>query len=372
MDQHLRYHILGLLSCLCLTHCVYYGDLHGQSRKLNPSQLEQSHFYQPGVGPKQLGVWTRFHDPELNRLICIALADSPTMYAAEARVRQASSIASGAAAGLWPTLDLSGYIQRQRFSQRGLVPPPFNGQTFDIMTLGFDFNYEFDFWGKNRETLKAAIGEERAATNAAKQTQLILAAAIADTYFRLQGALAQEKIVEKNQKLNERILRIAQNRNRHGLVSQIPVKTVEQNLQAVVLILQDYHQQEMLARNQLAVLIGKNPLTTHLNTIPLAFKFYHIDLPHSLPANLIANRPDLCAAKYRAEAAAHRINVAKARFYPDINLMALFSYQNVGLQQIFNRDNQNNAITAAVDLPIFDAGSRRAQLKRQYADMMWR
>ena len=165
-----------------------------------------------------------------------------------------------------------------------------------------------------------------------------------------------------------RLLGISKIRNQHGLISKIPVKTVEKNYQAAKLVYQEYHQQEVLTRNQLAVLLGKNPLTTQFITHPFAFEFHSVELPKYLPANLLAHRPDLHAAKYRAEAAAHRINVAKARFYPDINLMSLFSYQNVGLQQIFNRDNQNNAIMAAVDLPIFDAGLRRAQLRQHYAE----
>ena len=84
--------------------------------------------------------------------------------------------------------------------------------------------------------------------------------------------------------------------------------------------------------------------------------------PNSLTANVLAARPDISAMKLRAEAAAHRINVAKARFFPNINLSALFSYQSLELNHLFENQSQNNAITGAIDLPIFDAGLRQAEL----------
>jgi outer membrane protein TolC len=82
----------------------------------------------------------------------------------------------------------------------------------------------------------------------------------------------------------------------------------------------------------------------------------------------LAQRPDIYAAKWRTLSAANRINVAKARFFPDINLNLLFSYQSVGLGHLFDRTSQNNGITGAVDLPIFDAGLRRANLGEKFAE----
>lgn len=364
----LRRYLLCLLSCLVLTHCAYYGDLHSSSQPLNMTELAKPTTYQPKNGPRQLGVWTRFKDPQLNQLICAALANSPTMANAKARVRDAEYLASGVASNLWPSLDFSGYLQRQRFSERGLAPPPFNGKTFSITTLALNFNYEFDFWGKNKSAFNAALGEQFAALADANQACLILSAAVANTYFQLLGVIEQTRLARENLQLNERILRITLDRNKHGIASAIPVKTIENNLQAAKLTFAQYQQIEALARHQLAVLVGKNPWTTNILTRPFKYQRTAIRLPACLPANLLAKRPDIHAAKYRAEAAAQQINVAKALFYPDFNLNALFSYQNVGLVKVFNPQNQNNAITGAVDLPIFDAGRRRANLGAKYAE----
>ena len=76
--------------------------------------------------------WKKFNDPQLNQLITIALIDSPTMKIAENRLRKASELTKLAISSLWPTIDLSGYVERERFAEFGLIPPPFNGGTFNI------------------------------------------------------------------------------------------------------------------------------------------------------------------------------------------------------------------------------------------------
>jgi NodT family efflux transporter outer membrane factor (OMF) lipoprotein len=171
-------------------------------------------------------------------------------------------------------------------------------------------------------------------------------------------------------KLSRQQLIIASKRSHQGIDSVIPLKTLENNLQSATQLQAEVQQAKQLAEHQLAVLMGNNPLASEILIQPTPDFNYKIPVKSNLPANLLANRPDIQAAKWRAQAAAHRINVAKARFFPDINLNALFSYQGVstGFAHLFDPGNQTNAVTAAIDLPIFDAGLRRANLGARYAD----
>ena len=368
----MRPYLLLLIYCFGLTSCAYYGDIHGNSQPFNAASLSIRHVYKKP--PVSIHIshnhhwWEKFKDPELNQLIDAALSDSPNMHVAYARVRQAQHLAAEASSSLWPSVDFSGYAQRQRFSATGLVPPPFNGEIFNIGTAGLNFNYEFDFWGKNRQTLIAKVSEECAARADLAQAQLIISAAVANTYFQLLNNIKQAKIAEINAQISTRISLITLERASHGINSAIPVKRKETDAQADKLIVEQYRQAELLSRHQLAVLLGKNPFTTKIETQQFAFHPYHISLPSSLPAHLLAERPDIYAAKSRALAAASRIKVAKAYFFPDINLAALFSYQSINLNQLFTHQNQNNAVTGAIDLPIFDAGARRANLGEKYAE----
>jgi len=358
---HIR--LFCLLWCvLSLTSCVYYGDLHTKAKPFSTTDLNTSHLYNAKPGITSTEWWNRFHDPELNLLISSAIAGSPDMQIAESRVRRAQAIVEGATAPLWPSIDFSGYIQRQKLSEFGLIPPPFNGRTFNIGELGFNLNYDFDFWGKNRQILASRISEKCASQADLAQARLILSAAVADTYFQLLNNQAQQQLALENLQLTREISDIVLERARHGIESDIPVKTALANVQLARLSVDQYRQAEMLAQNQLAILLGKNPFATTIITHHFTYHKQHVSLARSLPANLLAQRPDIYAAKLRAEAAAHEINVAKSRFFPNISLTSLFSYESVGLGHLFDVASQNNAITGAVDLPIFDAGARRANL----------
>jgi NodT family efflux transporter outer membrane factor (OMF) lipoprotein len=353
-----------------MSGCAYYGDIHSHSRPLTPVRLSKLHTYRPPSAPILASShwWQRFKDPQLNQLIEEALCDSPTLQIAISRLKRAQHLTEEVSSLLWPTIDFEGYVQRQRFSTFGLAPPPFNGRTFNIGTLALNFNYEFDFWGKNRQLLFANIHEACAAQAELLEARLILSTAVASTYFQLRSNLEQVSIAASQWQASQQILQIASVRFKRGIDSDIPVKTIQANAQAQKQTLEQYRQAALLSQHQLAVLLGRNPFTTEITVKPWVFHAYQVALPPCMPASLLAQRPDIYAAKFRAEAAANYIKVAKARFFPNINLNGLFSYQSVGLGRLFNPQSQNNAITGTVDLPIFDAGARRANLRVRYAE----
>lgn len=366
----MQYRLLLLFVFSNLTGCLYYGDIHGNSKSLTEAELATPHVYaKPSTNPKKTtGWWNQFHDPQLNQLIDIAIQDSPNMKIAESRVKRAEYLAKNAAAPLWPFINLNGYVQRQRFSEFGLAPPPFNGQTFNIGDLALNFNYEFDFWGKNRENLAAAISEQEAIKADLAESSLIISAAVANTYFQLLSTITERKLAEDNAEQTSKISAIIADREKRGIESNIPVKTALANIQSAQLSVLQFRQTEALLKNQLSILLGKNPYSTKIITKTFVYEPYFSTLPTSLTANILANRPDIYAAKLRAEAAAHQIKVAKAGFFPDINLSALFSYQSIELNKLFEPGSQNNAITGAINLPIFDAGARRANLGIKYSE----
>jgi len=365
-------HIRQLLTCIlftCLTGCLYHGDIHSHTKAITINELNTHHIYQAQPTPPHTQAWwEQFHDATLNQLITTALASSPTMQTAQARIRRAQALTQAAGSLLLPTVDFSGYLQRQRFSQFGLVPPPFNGKTFNIGELGLNFNYDFDFWGKNREILAARISETCAAEADLAQSRLIISSAVAAAYFNLLNNIALEHLAKQNLIVTKDISQIVLYRAKHGIDSDIPLKTALANTSSAQLNLDQLKQAEMLSRNQLAVLMGKNPFTTDIITPRFIYHHYTVTLPKPLTANLLAKRPDIYAAKLRAEAASHQVNVSQTRFFPDMNLNGLLSYQSINIGKLLAPGSQNNAITGAVDLPIFDAETRRADLAVKYAE----
>lgn len=361
-----RFLLISLL-CLPISGCFLYGDLHSYVKPYDPAELSVKHVYPIPKATSNTVWFTKFNDPQLNQLIEVALHDSPDMATAQARIQQARSLAKGAYAALWPNVDFSGYIQRQQFPTYGLAPPPYNGLAFNIAELGFNLNYQIDFWGKNRAIFASALSQAFAQDAELADTQLTLSSAVATAYFQLLGSIDQLHLAKDNLKLLQEQANIVLGRAKQGIESDIPVKTAIANAQSAALNVEEYKRIELISRHQLAVLLGKNPFNTEIITPNSTYQNKGFPVPDIIPANLLGQRPDIIAARELTQAAAHQIKAARANFYPNVNLSGLLSLQTVLLKELFNPLSQNNAITGAVDLPIFDAGARRANLGAKYA-----
>ncbi len=367
----MRFLLIGLL-IPGIAGCVNYIGIHEHSIPDSPASLAAVHRYPlPATSPQRIGPcqwWDKFNDPQLNTLINIALADSPHIQIAQSRLERAQHIAEEAGAALWPNVDMTGYVRRERFTKNGLIPPPFNGTTQTPSELALNFNYELDFWGKNRQTLAARISQARAEEANMAQAELMLSTAVASAYFQLQDDLALAELLKKILRQRQALLRTIQMRAEHSITSAIPVSSAKIQVEIFAVILARAQQDIMVKRHQLAVLIGKNPFTTQISVKNFNYNPKILALPAVLPAHLLARRPDITVTLWRVEAAAHQVKVEKARFFPDINLMALLSFQSITLSKLFNFQSRDWAVQAAFSLPIFDAGYLRADLKARYSE----
>jgi NodT family efflux transporter outer membrane factor (OMF) lipoprotein len=365
----LRY-FLAIFCLLSLSGCVNYAGIHSHAQASDEAMLNSSYADEPvkKVSCHTGRWWTVFHDPQLNNYIETALASSPDLAVAQSRVRQAQSIAALAGSNLYPGIDSYGEITRERITRVGLFPPPYGGNTYTETNFGFNFNYEFDFWGKNRQTLNARLSEERAVEFDYAQSRLVLATAVASSYFQLQSVESQLRLAEDLQSQNQELLNIITVRAKHGVESDIPVSTANAEMQVTRITVAQLKESVKLSQHQLAALMGKNPMTTNITAAKFSYHQNLFVLPKIIPANLLARRPDLAAARLRVQMAAHDINAAKARFYPNINLVALLSLQSYTLNEAFGLPARDMAIGSAIDLPVFDAGARRAGLSQRYAE----
>jgi len=245
--------IRALLVCLfavtSLSGCLYYGDIHGNSKRLTETDLSQKHVYKIPPLVKTSNWWDSLHDPQLNQLISVALADSPDLKSAEARVRRAQHIAEESASSLWPSLDLNGYAYREHFSYYGLIPPPFNGMTFNIGNVALNFKYEFDFWGKNREMLAAKVSEECATIGDLAEARLVISTAVASTYFQLLNEIEQTRIAKAYWRSSKELYKIVLDLGKNGIESDIPIKTAITSVQTAALTIDQYRQAAMIFIN---------------------------------------------------------------------------------------------------------------------------
>jgi NodT family efflux transporter outer membrane factor (OMF) lipoprotein len=368
----LRWYLFTLVSLLCLTGCVNYAGIHSNAKPTDNFMLHSSYSDQTPPQKKICCLtknwWTRFKDPELNRLISVALCDSPTLQVAESRVREAQHIAELMGSNLFPSLNFDSEISRERITETGLLPPPLGGNTYTETNVALNFNYEFDFWGKNRQALASKISLANASKADYFQARLVLATAVASTYLQLQSNELQLKLSEAILQQQNELANIVVVRAQHGVESDIPVTSANADTQSLRISVSQLREQVKLSQHELAALIGKNPFTTVITARKFHYDPSLVVIPKVIPANLLARRPDLIAARMRAESAAHEINAAKARFYPNVNLLMFLSLQSFTLQKTFILPSRDNSVGLALDLPIFDAGARRANLSGKYAE----
>lgn len=365
--------LLVLTSLFCvstLAGCKLHSVIHSDTPKIDAASLAVMHVYKIPAKNADIPV-SRFQDRQLDRLVAEALVNAPDIRSAQARVMRAEEVVKGTVSTLWPAATLNGSFNQQHFSFQGVVPPPFNELVFDqarIGNLGLNFNYELDFWGKNRETLASKLGEAFASQMDLAETQLILRSKVASAYFELQNDIIQQQLAKQSVHLLKELEDIVLDRAKQGIESDIPVKTAITNTQAARLSIEDYKRREMSSRHQLAVLMGKNPFNTQIVTGQFTYKPGQLSIPKVMSVNILSQRPDIAASCALADSAAHQINVARAAFFPDINLSGILSMQNFYFSQLFHVDLQTEGVKAALSLPIFDAGARKANLGIKHAN----
>jgi NodT family efflux transporter outer membrane factor (OMF) lipoprotein len=306
--------------------------------------------------------WRSFGDPQLDALVTEAIADSPTLKIAEARVRQAESFRQIEAAALLPRVDGSLSSTRERFSTNGTTPHPINGtwQTVNqgMLTVG----YEIDFWGKNRAAVEAAVGRRNASEVDQYAARLVVASAVVQAYVTYQEINDQLALAQRQLEIDQKVLRLTQRRFAAELDSQVDIKQAQAAVPATQASIAALNEAVELSRNRLAALLGKGPdrgrqITTPKMQMPLS-----VSVPSNVPAELLGRRPDVIAQRWRVEAAMQDIKVAKAQFYPNVNLAAFAGLQSLGFDAFTLGTSRVLGISPAVNLPIFEGGRLRGNL----------
>jgi NodT family efflux transporter outer membrane factor (OMF) lipoprotein len=318
------------------------------------------------------GWWKTYGDPQLDTLIAEGLAGSPSVASAEARLRRARSQMDGARGTLAPQVSASASASQQKQSYNYLTPAGMTPEGWnDYGRASLDFSWELDFWGKNRAALAAATSEAVAAGADADQARLALSAAIASNYAELARLYSALDTATAARDLRAKTAELFGKRFEHGLETRGSVGQAESrraSSEAEVLSLEE---QVALQKNRIAALLGAGPDRALSITRPRVDFTRAFTLPGTLSAELIGRRPDLLAARLRAEAAARRIHVYRAQFYPNVNLSAFIGVQSFGIDMLRESGSDIGSVGPAITLPIFNGGRLRAQLRggeAEYAD----
>ncbi|MBA3053343.1 MAG: efflux transporter outer membrane subunit [Sphingomonadales bacterium] len=317
------------------------------------------------------GWWRDYQDPQLDALIAEGLANAPDVAAAAARFRKAGALAGQARAALLPQLDAQGRVGFDKQSLntgsqaiKGFLPRGWNDGGQVAAALGFDV----DVWGRNRAALATATSEARAAAIEAQEARLMLAVGIASAYVDLDRLFAERDVRAHELKGAEDARRLMADRQANGLETRGNAAEAEALAARSRVALSQVDESLVLRRNQLAALLGAGPDRGLELTRPALVAPAPRGVPDGVTTDLVGRRPDVAAARQRVEAAASRIKVARADFFPAIRLDAMFGFQALGLDLLFAKDSAMGSVGPAVSLPIFHGGDLRGRYRGARAD----
>ncbi|GAB6196095.1 efflux transporter outer membrane subunit [Lysobacter xanthus] len=311
--------------------------------------------------------WRAFGDPQLHALVEEALAGQPALAAADARVRQAVAQAGLADAARQPTVGATAQYSGVLIPE-SVAPPPLGGEYKGVILLGLNIKYAPDLWGGDRARYEATIGQLRAAEVDAQAARVSLAANVVRAYIGLAQAYDALDVASAEATRSKGLLSLARQRARAGVDNQLPVRNAEALIASAGQQATAAQQQVDTTRNAIAALLGKGPDRGATIARPRLLKAPSPGVPSVVPSELLGHRPDVVAARWRAEAANRGISAAKAQFYPTVNLSALVGLAAGGLGDLLS----TNALVAqggpALSLPIFDGGRLRNNLEKSTAD----
>jgi len=307
-----------------------------------------------------------YGDAQLKRLVDLALQDSPTMAVAQARVRQADAAAGETRSAAGANLALDGQATREHYPEHGFYPYPIAGSTRTSGHIALDFSYDFDFWGRNRSALAAALGRAAASRADAQAAAGTLATSVARTYFQWQAADQHLRIAHTLETQRQALVERQARRVRAGLAPGADLAPLRADTDAPRQSIVQLETQRAQAERQLQALVGVHALPT-IESVPLPESNALPDADARL--DLLARRPEIAAARDRVQAALKDVDSQRAAFYPDISISALAGFDALQLSSLLHGANREIAATPAIHLPIFDAGRLRAGLDARRADV---
>ncbi len=306
--------------------------------------------------------WAAYHDEQLNRLVASAIKGNPRLQAAKDRIALAQSMADIRQGDRQPQLELDAASSRDRFTALQFIPPPWAGGTFWNNSAAASLSFDLDLWGKRKSAWQSSVDETKAVSAEAQEVRIELENAIVRGYVELAKAYSERDIAEKTQANLEQLVAIERKLEGAGMGTQLAVNDAEANLPIAKARMEAIDEGIAHLKNEIAALAGEGPGAMDEIKRP-ELKFDEpAGLPDRLPANLIGRRPDVAASRWHVESYREKIKVAKAAFYPDLNLLGLVGFQAIGFEQWLSKAAFMAGAGPALTLPLFDGGKRKAGL----------
>ncbi|HWS75687.1 MAG TPA: efflux transporter outer membrane subunit [Quisquiliibacterium sp.] len=309
----------------------------------------------PGPRPGLAGWWQQFNDPMLAALVDRALADSPDLRAAQARLRAAGAQLDVASAARYPAVSANASARGSGIEDAG------SAQSYGA---GLNASWEVDLFGRLRRGVEAAQADLEATAATLGSAQVSLAAEVALAYIDVRGLQARLDVSRRNLESQSETLQLTSWRAQAGLVGLLDVEQARASVEQVRAQIPVFEASLGQTRHRLSVLTGQPPaalagVLERPGPIPSA----PVSLALGIPAEVLRQRPDVLAAERALAAETARVGQAEAARYPSLALSGSLGLEALTLGGLTGGGASLWSIAAGLAAPVFDAGRLRAQVE---------
>jgi multidrug efflux system outer membrane protein len=299
--------------------------------------------------------WEVFQDIILKNLITEALGSNYDVKIAAARVQEARAQLGVARSEYFPAIDYNVGAQRSRFSGALLGLPGGEPSTSNLYHGWLTASWELDIWGRIRRSNEAARASLLGTEDARRGVWLTLVSDLAQAYFELLALDVRLQIARDSSDAYQGTYNVFLDRLQVGAASKLETSRAEGALGAAQATIPALESDIVAKENQVSVLLGRSP-----GPIPRGQPMYQQavvpTVPAGLPAALLERRPDLRQAEQKLVGANANIGVAKAAFFPQLSLTALFGRASPEVSALTGGTATIWAVAGMLSGPIFEGG----------------
>jgi NodT family efflux transporter outer membrane factor (OMF) lipoprotein len=300
--------------------------------------------------------WTLFQSPELNALMQRALANSPSLEAAQAALRQANETVAAQRGSFFPSVSGVLGAQRQKTSGASFGLPGLGSSIYTLNSASVDVSYTLDAFGGIRREVEALQAQSEYQQFALEAAYLSLTANIVTAAVTEASLRAQIKATEDIAASQQRQLDITSHRVTAGAASRADVLQQQAILQGTLATLPPLRSQLAQERNQLSAYIGGLPNDYNVNGFDLDSLTLPADLPVSLPSKFVEQRPDVRQYSALLHEATAQIGVATANMLPQITLSGSYGGEAGRFADVFKPESVVWNLASSLTQPIFKGG----------------
>lgn len=302
--------------------------------------------------------WSLFRSPELDQLVRASLAQSPTMAAAEAALRQAQQNYKADVGSLaYPSVSAQLGATREKVSDFQIP----GGGVYNLYNASVNVAYTPDVFGGTRRTLENAQANVDYQRFQLEAAYLSLTANVVTTAIREASLRAQLKATHEVYDALNKQLGLIEKQFEFGAIPKATLLTQRNQVAQIAATIPPLEKSLAQTRHQLSVLAGKLPSEAGIPEFQLESLQLPEQLPVSLPSALVRQRPDIRASEEQLHAASALVGVATANQYPQFNLSGSYGSSSLTPHDLLESSNVIWSLVAGVTQPIFNGGALTAR-----------